>query len=71
MIPREVLKKIRQIEIRTNRIVTKTRARALKTKAGVFNREIHQIREKGEGFLVLFRSRISRGSRFISGSATI
>ena len=67
MIPREILKKIRQIELRTNRLVTETRARALNTMAGVFNREIHQLREKEERILVLF---CSRGSRFISGSAT-
>ena len=64
MIPREILKKIRQIEIRTNRIVTETHARVLSTQAGVLNREIRQIREKGKSFSVLFRSRISRGSRF-------
>ena len=66
MIPREILKKIRQIEIRTNRIVTETLAGTLNTKAGVFNREIRQIRENGEPILVLFRSCISRGSWFTS-----
>ena len=71
MIPREILKKIRQIEMRTDRIVTETLAGVLDAKAGVFNREIRQIREKGENILVLFRSRISRGSRLIFSSATI
>ena len=71
MIPREIFQNIGQIELRTNCLVTETLAGALSTKAGVFNREIRQIREKGERILVLFRSRISRGSRFISGSATI
>ena len=70
MIPREILKKIRQLELRTNSIVTETLAGAPNTKAGLFNREIREIREKGESILVLFRSRISRDSRFIFGSAT-
>ena len=64
MIPREILKKIRQIEIRTNRIVTETLADALNMKTQSLNREIRQIREKGEAVLILFRSRISHGSRF-------
>ena len=68
MIPREIFKNIGQIELRTTRVVTETLAGALNTKAGVFNREIRQIRENGERILALFRSRISR---FISGSATI
>ncbi|GEM_PF-5441277 len=63
MIPREILKKIRQIEIRTNRIVTESLAGALHTKAGVLNREIRRILESGKGFLPFLCSRILRGSR--------
>ena len=66
MIPREILKKIRQIEIRTNRIVAETLADDVSTNTRVLNREIRQIREKGEAVLILFRSRISSGSRLIS-----
>ena len=45
MIPREILKKIRQIEIRTNRIVTETLANVMNTRDRTINREIHEIRE--------------------------
>jgi hypothetical protein len=55
MIPREILKKIRQFEIRTNRIVTETLAGVWNTKAGIFNRE--------RGQRLLLCSRILRGSR--------
>jgi len=61
MIPREILKKIRQIEIRTNRIVTESLTDAMNIKTRILNREIRQIDESGKG--LLFRSRISRGSR--------
>jgi hypothetical protein len=40
MIPREILKKIRQIEIRTNRVVTDTLADALNMMTESLNREI-------------------------------
>ena len=70
MIPREILKKIRQIEIRTNRIVTETLAGAMGKEAKVFNREIRQIREKGRNILFGFRSCISCGSRFVPRSTT-
>jgi hypothetical protein len=52
MIPREILKKIRQTGLRTNRIVTETLANAMKTKTRMLNREIHEIREKGFGNLL-------------------
>jgi hypothetical protein len=61
MIPREILKKVRQIELRTNRIVTETLANAMNIKNGMTNREIHQIRERGFG-IICSCSRISRGS---------
>jgi hypothetical protein len=60
MIPREILKKIRQIELRTNRIVAETLAVVINTKNRMINREIHIIRELGFGIIC---SRISRGSR--------
>jgi hypothetical protein len=63
MIPREILKKIRQIEIRTNRTATED--------AGVLNREIRQIREYGESALVSPRSCISRGSRLPLGPCSV
>jgi hypothetical protein len=63
MIPREILKKIRQLEIRTNRLVSETLTGVINTRAGVLDREIRQIREKGKGVWSLFRSRISRGLR--------
>jgi len=65
MIPREILKKIWQIEMRTNRSVTETLAQGMNTKNQMINREIRQIRERGKGILVLPCSRISRGSRLI------
>ncbi len=49
MIPREILKNIRQIELRTNRIVTATLANAMNTKNRMINREIHKIRERRFG----------------------
>jgi hypothetical protein len=60
MIPREILKKIRQMEIRTNRIVTETLTRVMNAKSQMLNREIRQIHENGFGDIC---SRISWGSR--------
>jgi hypothetical protein len=54
MIPREVLKNIRQIEIRTNRLVSETLAGITNTRAGVLDCEIRQIHEKGEIFWFCF-----------------
>jgi hypothetical protein len=64
MIPREILKKIRQIEIRTTRLVSETLPSVMNTRAGVLDREIRQIRQKGETFWSCFVRvfRVVRGS---------
>jgi len=51
MIPREILKKIRQIELRTNRIVTDTPADGMNMKTRTINREIRQIGENRKDIL--------------------
>jgi hypothetical protein len=45
VIPREILKNIRQIELRTSRSVTNTPADPANMKTRTINREIRQIRE--------------------------
>ena len=47
MIPREILKKIRQIELRTNRLVSETLTNFVNRTYRLINREIHEIRERG------------------------
>ena len=70
MILREILKTIRQIEIRTNRIVTESLAGALNIKARVLTAKYAKYAKKEQRVLDLFCSCISRRSRFIYSPTT-